>query len=176
MPATRLSEIKNLSELVERALAAVHADVGGAAVLPRATEDHGDVLVYAIFNLGPATGHRYKRPDGQWDYDAFEQCVIEWHIAAPRLVAQIEGPALAAVYTVLAREVARVHLAMDPARWDALNARLAHHHLTKLVPQGHVLGFDGDRREDTAVVRYGCTAWVKPDAWPVDLTAYTGSL
>jgi hypothetical protein len=172
MPATKLSEIKNIAEAVERALGATHAALGGKPTLPRSDEDNDELWTIANFNLGPAADHRFKRPDGEFDYDMYRDCVIEWELFVPR-VGALTRETFAATYTLLAQEVTRIRLAMDPARWGAINAQLAHHHLTKLVPLGTVQGFDSDRGEDRATVRFGCWVGIKPDAWPTDLTAYT---
>ncbi len=172
MPATKLSEVKNIAEAVERALCAQHAALGGAPAIPRSTEDNDEVFIVPNFNLGPASGHIYRRPDGVWDYDMYRDCVIEWELSVPRLNS-FSPITLAATYTLFSHECTRLRLAMDPARWAALNARLAYHHLTKLIPGATTQGFSAERGEDVATIRWLCTCSIKPDAWPTDLTAYS---
>lgn len=171
MPATTLAEIKNIAEAVERALCRVHETVGGAAVVPRSSGDNDDVFIVPNFSLGPATGHLYKRPDGKWDHDIFEDCLIEWELHVPR-IGSWTHETFTATYTLFAQECTRIRLAMDPARWDALNAELPWHHLTRLVPAGTTQGFDSDRGEDRATVRFRCMVGIRPDAWPVAGAAY----
>lgn len=172
MPATKLSAVKNISEAIERALCAQHAALGGVAVIPRSNEDDDDVFIVPNFQLGPASGHRYKRPDGEWDYDLFQDCIIEWELSVPRLE-HFNRATMAATYTLFAQEVTRLRLAMDPSQWDALNARLPYHALSKLVPAGTTQGFDAERGEDRATVRFSCWVGILPTAWPTDPTAYT---
>jgi hypothetical protein len=172
MPATKLSEIKNLAEAIERGLSAQHQALGGAPMLPRSDEDNDDLFIVPNLTVGPASGHRYKRPDGEWDYDLFQDCVIEWELSVPRL-STFTRETFAATYTLLAQEITRLRLAMDPAQWAALNARLPYHHLTKLVPAGSTQGYNAERGEDMATLRFRCWAGILPTAWPTDLTAYT---
>lgn len=172
MPATQLSEIKNIDEAIERALCAQHAALGGTPSVPRSDEDGDDLFIVPNFTLGAASGHRYKRPDGEYDYDLYQDCVIEWELSVPRLAA-FTPATFAATYTLLAQELTRLRLAMDPARWAALNGRLPYHHLTKLVPAGGSKGFNADRGEDMATLRFTCWVGIKPDAWPTDLVAYS---
>ena len=87
MPATQLSEIKNIDEAIERALCAQHAALGGTPSVPRSDEDGDDLFIVPNFTLGAASGHRYKRPDGEYDYDLYQDCVIEWELSVPRLAA-----------------------------------------------------------------------------------------
>lgn len=172
--ATKLSEVKNIAEAVERALVAQHAALGGTASIPRSTEDLDEVFIIPNFSLGAASGHRYQRPDGVWDYDLYQDCLIEWELSIPRIRDErTPAEVLAATYTLFAQECTRLRLAMDPAQWPALNARLPYHHLTKLVPGPTTQGFNADRGEDIATIRFACWVGILPTAWPTDLTAYT---
>jgi hypothetical protein len=172
MPATKLSEIKNAAKAVEIALARAHASAGGKPVLPRSAEDNDDVWILPGFHLGPASGHRHKRPDGQWDFDLFRDCMIEFELSVPR-VATTPKATIVATYELFDQEITRIALALDPARWGAINALLPYHALTKLVPAGITQGFDAERGEDRATLRYACWLGVRPEAWPTDLSAYS---
>lgn len=174
MPATKLSEVKNIAEAVERALVAQHQALGGAPSLPHSTDDNADLFIVPNFNLGPASGHRYRRPDGEWDYDLYQDCVIEWELSVPRLAdARTPIETLAATYSLFAQECTRLRLAMDPAQWAGLNTRLPYHHLTKLIPGATTQGFNADRGEDMATIRWSCWVGILPTAWPTDAAAYT---
>lgn len=166
MPAaTHLAEVKNAQKAVEIALARAFAAVGGVPLLPRAEEDAEDLWILPTFTLGPASGHRYRRPDGVWDFDLFRDCVIAFELSCPRVSAQPPAT-VAATYRLFDQEVTRVALALDPCRWAYLDEQLPYHALTALVPAGVVQGFDAERMEDRASVRYRCWLGVRPGAWP----------
>lgn len=171
MPATRLSEIKAFAPAVEAALGHVFELVGGAPVLPRSEEDAPELRITPQFTLGPATGHRYRRPDGRFDYDLFADCVIEWELSVPRISGAAPAT-LAATYTLFDQELARIALAMEPYRWAALNARLPYHAVSKIAPAGITTGFDAARAEDRASARYTCWLGIRPTAWPTSAEAY----
>lgn len=172
MPASNLVLIKNVADPVERALVAAFVAVGGSTILARSKADADEVWISPAFTLGPATGHLYKRPDGNWDYDLFSDCQIEWqgeclrHPETPHEV-------VAGTYSLFTREMARIALAMDPSRWAAINAELPYHKLTKLIPAGESKGFDAERGQDRFTLRYTCHLGVRPDAWPAAGAGYT---
>lgn len=171
--ATTLPEIKNYAEAAERALFKAHESVGGRPTMPRSDLDNDELWIICNFNRGPASDHRYRRPDGNWDRDTFRDCVIEWELSVPRIRESWNRETFVATYSLFAQEATRIELAMDISRWEFLNAQLPFHHFTKLIPMGTVQGFDPSKGQDVATVRFGCWFAVKPDAWPLDPLAYT---
>lgn len=173
MPAaTRLSEIKSFSDAVDHALTLQHAAVGGAPTLPRSDGDNDDLFIIPNFTLAPASSHLFRRPDGHWDHDMFPDCIIEWELSVKRL-SSFDHATFAATYTLLSQEVTRILLAMDPMYLGTINANLPYHHLTRLQPRGATQGFNSDRGEDMATVRFSCCLGIKPYAWPPAGEAYT---
>lgn len=171
MPAKSLPEIKNMAPAVERALFAAFESVGGKPVIPRSREDNDEVHIIPNFNLGPAQGHVHRRPDGQYDYDLFQDCTIEWEMSVPRMPG-MSAETLVATYDLFSQELTRISLSLDPARWEFINGKLPFHKLTRIIPRGFQKGLDAERGEDRATSRWACWLGILPDAWPTDLNAY----
>lgn len=177
--ATTLAQVKNIPEAVERALYAAHASLHGTPTVPHNYKnpagdivDAEDVWIIPSFNLGPATGHLFKRPDNFLDFDIFDGCVIEWEMSTPR-VPDATPALIAATYSLFASEATRIRLCMDPALLVTINAALDYHHLTRLYPLGENMGFDNSTGEDKATLRWKCMLGIKNDAWPVAGSVYT---
>ncbi len=173
MPATSLSEVKNIAPAVERAIAAAFASVGGKPVIPRSQEDDDDIFIIPNFNCGPSADHFFKRPDGHFDDDLFKDCTIEWNLSVPRLPdGRMPLETLASTYDLFSQELTRIKLAMDPSRWDFINGQLPFHKLTRIRPRGEQKGFEQESGSDGATIRFACWVGILPEAWPTDLNAY----
>lgn len=170
MPAENVTELLAFEDAINTALAARLTAAGLEPFRPREQDDLPDYFALPSFIKG-AGGHLFRTPVGGLEFDLFNDCAIEIQLVAPRVPNATET-LISGVYTKLAEMAVRARWALRVDALGLLNAELAYHHCTRLIPSGDEIGFDDERALDRHVLRYRCAAGIKPDAWPTEESAY----